>query len=256
MKKSKTTKTTKKSCSSVKELLEDINSKIKLTPFNCTEAKFGKIVVMPNPYCPDGKFEIVFRRNSTSEKFFEGIDKQFPNQILWNEEEQQAYFLNSDKQLYKILFEPFIMKKKNTTQTYSDIVSKEKLKIEIEELAIPWSSWNVNGYTAFGTFNHLLTSMFLELLNLVKEKKIKISCGVVMMEFLTSYSRYNSYIKKIEIAGCEIIPELDFNIGKYDLAYDNIILVGQNIKSKIDNTQAVNEVPPSPKKTIWQRIFG
>ena len=148
------------------------------------------------------------------------------------------------------------MKKKNTTQTYSDIVLKEKLKMEIKELAIPWSSWNVNGYVTFGTFNHLLNSMFLELLNLVKEKKIKISCGVVMMEFLTSYSRYNSYIKKIEIAGCEIIPELDFNMGKHDLAYDNIILVGQNIKSKIDNTQVVNEAPPSPKKNIWQRIFG
>jgi len=148
------------------------------------------------------------------------------------------------------------MKKKNTTQIYIDIVSKEKLKMEIKELAIPWSSWNVNGYVSIITFNHLLTSMFLELLNLVKEKKIKISCGVIMMDFLDSYSRYNSYIKKIEIAGCEIIPELDFNIGKYDLAYDNIILVGQNIKSKIDNTQVVNEAPPSPKKNIWQRIFG
>ena len=76
------------------------------------------------------------------------------------------------------------------------------------------------------------------------------------MDFLDSYSRYNSYSKKIEIAGCEIIPELDFNLGKHDLAYDNIILVGQNIKSKIDNTQVVNEVSPSPKKNIWQRIFG
>jgi hypothetical protein len=148
------------------------------------------------------------------------------------------------------------MKKKNTTQIYIDIVSKEKLKMEIKELAIPWSSWSVNGYVNIITFNHLLTSMFLELLNLVKEKKIKISCGVIMMDFLDSYSRYNSYSKKIEIAGCEIIPELDFNLGKHDLAYDNIILVGQNIKSKIDNTQVVNEVSPSPKKNIWQRIFG
>jgi hypothetical protein len=153
------------------------------------------------------------------------------------------------------------MKKKNTTQIYIDIVSKEKLKMEIKELAIPWSSWNVNGYvngyvSIICSHNHLLTSMFLELLNLVKEKKIKISCGVIMMDFLDSYSRYNSCIKKIEIAGCEIIPELDFNLGKHDLAYDNIILVGQNIKSKIDNTQVVNEVSPSPKKNIWQRIFG
>ena len=150
------------------------------------------------------------------------------------------------------------MKKKNTTQTYSDIVLKEKLKMEIKELAIPWDRWHYNNYTVFDTFNHLLTSMFFELLNLVKEKKIKISCGVIMMDFLNSYSRYNRYIKKIEIAGCEIIPELDFNIGKYDLAYDNIILVGQNIKSNIDNTQVVNEAPPSPnkKKSIWERIFG
>ena len=254
--KSKTTKPAKKPYSSVKELLEDNNSKIKLTPFNCKEVKFGKRISLNDPHGFNGKFDVIFKRASTSQKFFEGIENQLPNQILWNEEEQQAYFLNSDKQLYKILFEPFIMKKKNTTQIYIDIVLKEKHKMEIEELAIPWSSWNVDGYAAFGTFNHLLTSMFLELLNLVKEKKIKISCGVIMMDFLNSYSRYNSYNKKIEIAGCEIIPELDFNIGKYDLAYDNIILVGQNIKSKIDNTQAVNEAPPSPKKTIWQRIFG
>ena len=111
MKKNKTTKPSKKSYSSVKEILKDNNSKIKLTPFNCKEAKFGKTLTISNPSCLDGKFDVIFRRASTSEKFFGDMEKQRPNQILWNEEEQQAYFLNPDKQLYKILFEPIDMEK-------------------------------------------------------------------------------------------------------------------------------------------------
>lgn len=137
-------------------------------------------------------------------------------------------------------------------------IMKEKLKMEIEELAIPWSSWNEGNYFLYLDFNKLLTSMFVDLLNLLKEKEINISCGVAMMDLFHTYSRYDFSDNVITIAGCKIIPDLDFNLGKYDLAYDNIILVGQNIKSKIDNTQAVNEVPLSPnkKKSIWERIFG
>lgn len=137
-------------------------------------------------------------------------------------------------------------------------IMKEKLKMEIEELAIPWSSWNEGNYFLYLDFNKLLTSMFVDLLNLLKEKEIKISCGVAMMDLFHTYSRYDFSDNAITIASCKIIPELDFNLEKYDLAYDNIILVGQNIKSKIDNMQAVNEVPPSPnkKKSIWERIFG
>lgn len=176
MKKSKTTKTTKKSYSSVKELLEDNNSKIKLTPFNCKEAKFGKIIVMPNPYCSNQKFNIIFSRASTSSKFFENIENRIPNQILWNEEEQQAYFLNSDKQLYKILFEPVPMEKQKTNQTteeYMNSLKKSYLKQEIKNIAIPWSKFHNPSPNLFDrTYDtKLLTPMLIDLLDSIIEHK-------------------------------------------------------------------------------------
>ena len=150
------------------------------------------------------------------------------------------------------------MKKQQTLEEYKKKINKKVPQEEIKLLAIPWSGWNVNGYAAFDTFNHLLTSMFVDLLDLVKEKEIKISCGVAMMQLLSYYTNYSPCTQKIHIGGCEVIIELDFNLGKHELAYNGIILVGQNIKSKIDNTQVVNEAPPSPnkKKSIWERIFG
>ena len=150
------------------------------------------------------------------------------------------------------------MKKKQTLEEYKKKINKKVPQEEIKLLAIPWSKF-FNEKANWDTYKYdlyLLTNMFIDLLNLVKEKEIKISCGVAMMQLLSYYTNYSHCTQKIHIGGCEIIPELDFNLGKYDLAYDNIILVGQSIKSKIDNTQPVNEVPPSPKKNIWQRIFG
>jgi hypothetical protein len=245
--------------SSVKERIKDNNSKIKLTPFNCNEAKFGKIVVMPNPYCPDGKFEIVFRRNSTSEKFFESIDKQFPNQILWNEEEQQAYFLNSDKQLYKILFESFIM----NTEKLEEI----RLRKEIENIAIPWSKFRVDGCHYRNILNvHLLKPLFIDLLGLVKERMIIVRCGVGMMQIINENFNIINREGWYSFAGCEIIAELDFNIAKFDMVYDDICIVGKGVleKETPDNgseyfNKALKEVAEEvcpPKKNIWLRIFG
>ena len=273
MKKSKTTKSTKKSYSSVKELLEDNNSKIKLTPFNCNEAKFGKIVVMPNPYCPDGKFEIVFRRNSNSIKFFEGIDMQFPNQILWNEEEQQAYFLNSDKQLYKILFEPVPMKKQKTNQTteeYTENLKKAYLRKEIENIVIPWSKFHVHSYYCGNILNvHLLKPLFINLLDLVKEKTIKVRCGVGMMQVINENFNIANREGSYSFASCEIITELDFNLAKFDMVYDDyyfyICIVGKGVPepdidySPCNSNEAFKKVAEEvcpPKKNIWQRIFG
>lgn len=271
MKKNKTTKTTKKSYSSVKELLEDNNSKIKLTPFNCKEAKFGKIIEIDNPYNSTGKFDFIFRRASTSERFFGSIENQRSNQILWNEEEQQAYFLNSDKQLYKILFEPVHMKKQKTNQTteeYIDSLKKSYLKQEIENIAIPWGRFHNPSPNLFDrTYDtKLLTPMLIDLLDLVKEKKIKVRCGVAMMQLLSYYTNYSLCTQKIHIGGCEIIAELDFDLAKYDMWYDDICIVGKGVleKETPDNSseyfnkalkEVAEEVCP-PKKNIWQRIFG
>lgn len=258
MKKNKTTRSTKKSYSSVKEILKDNNSKIKLTPFNCKEAKFGKILTICNPSGLDGKFDVIFRRASTSEKFFGDMEKQRPNQIVWNEEEQQAYFLNSDKQLYKILFEPVYVR--NTNQ--------------IKNIAIPWSKFHNPKPELFDkTYDtRLLTPMFIDLLDLVKEEKIKVKCGIAMMQLLSYYTNYSPALKKIYIGGCEIVVELDFNLEKYDMWYGDVCLVGTsvlgkdiNIEEDVDIAQDANELfkevadkvcPSKKKKSLWERIFG
>lgn len=261
MKKNKTTKTSKKSYSSVKEILKDNNSKIKLTPFNCKEAKFGKTLTISNPSCLDGKFDVIFRRASTSEKFFGDMEKQRPNQIVWNEEEQQAYFLNPDKQLYKILFEPIYMKKKERpTEEYMENLKKGYIRREIKDLAIPWSKFhNPNSNLFDKTYDtRLLTPMFIDLLILVKQKKIKISCGVAMMQLLSYYANYSPSSQKILVGGCEIILEVDFNLGKYDMVYDDVFLVGQNVHDICDPKYVPDEVlvKETKKKSLLERIFG
>jgi hypothetical protein len=265
MKKNKTTKSTKKSYSSVKEILEDNNSNIKLTPLNCKEAKFGKIIEIDNPYSSTGKFDFIFRRASTSEKFFDGIENQRSNQILWNEEEQQAYFINPDKKLYKILFEPITMKKKTLNQTYEEYTEelnkKAYLEKEIEKLAIPWSKFydeNARWYNEQYKLS-LLTSMFINLLDLVREKTIKVKCGICMMDIIERYSHYNPYSpnKSIHVGSCEIIPELDFNLGQFDLAYDNITLVGQGVHDMTDCRWVPNKVLQKQneiKKSFWSNF--
>jgi hypothetical protein len=257
MKKNKTTRSTKKSYSSVKEILKDNNSKIKLTPFNCKEAKFGKILTISNPSSLDGKFDVIFRRASTSEKFFGDMEKQRPNQILWNEEEQQAYFLNPDKQLYKILFEPVT-------------IENQRSKQQIKNIAIRWGEFfdeNAKWYNEKYK-KYLLTSMFVDLLDIVKQKSIKVKCGIAMMELIEGYVYYVhcSPNKSIRIGGCEIIPELDFNLAKHDLWYEDICLVGTSVPEKDTNiTQDANELfkkvaekvcPPKKKKSLLERIFG
>jgi hypothetical protein len=265
MKKSRTTKPTKKSYSSVKELLEGEKSNIKLTPLNCEEVKFTQELSIYNPDCLDNAFKYSLRRASTSKKFFELLDNQLPNQLLYNTEEQQAYFLNSDRVLYKLLFEPVPITKEYLKD--SEPLKTDYLKDQIKLLAIPWSSWNEGKYFLYGVFYELITDMFIGLLDLVKEKEIKIRCGVGMMELFYRYSRYNSYENIITIANCKIVPELDFNLEKHELVYGDVVLVGKSVPepnidySSCNSNKAFKEVaekvcPPKKKKNIWQRIFG
>lgn len=282
MKKNKTTKPSKKSYSSVKEVLEDNNSKIKLTPFNCKEAKFGKIIEIENPYSSTGKFDFIFRRASTSEKFFEGIENQRPNQILWNEEEKQAYFLNSDKQLYKMVFEPIYMKKKNkeqTTEEYMEALKKGYMRQEIKDLAIPWSKFYYKNPFAGDTleFKHyLLEPLFIDLLAAVQQKKIKITCGVGMVALIERYFYVEPITRAFKVGSCEIVLDLDFDLPKYDIEYDDIRILGIGVpelvpqepvkEPKDDINKALNNLNDTldvcidsrttKKKSFWGRIFG
>jgi hypothetical protein len=196
---------------------------------NCKEAKFTQELSIYNNGCINNTFEYSLRRASTTKKFFDLLDEQLSNQLLYNTEEKEAYFLNSDRQLFKLKFEPIDIKNK------PDILKEE----EIQKLAIPWSSWNEGKYFLYDVFNRLLTDMFIGLLDLIKEREIKIRCGVGMMELFCGYRRYNSYENVITIANCRIIPELDFNVGKHDLVYEGIVLIGESIVEREDETQRI-----------------
>ena len=276
MKKSKTVKSSKKSYNSVKEMLKDNNCKIQLAPFNCKEAKFGKLITIPSPQSSYGKFDIIFRRSDSSKKFFEDMEKQFPNQILWNEEEQQAYFLNPDKQLYKILFEPIYMKKKNkeqTTEEYMESLKKGYIRQEIKDLAIPWSKFLYKSpfVDKLEFKQYLLEPLFIDLLDAVKEKKIKIMCGVGMVSLIERYFYVEPITRTFKVGSCEIEIELDFNLPKYDIEYDDICILGIGVPEKDTNiekntilTQDANELfkeaekvcQSEKKKSLWEKIFG
>jgi hypothetical protein len=217
--------------------------------FNSKEAKFTQELSIYNSGCLNNTFKYALRRCITSKKFFEGLDKQLPNQLLYNIEEKETYFLNSDRQLFKLKFEPVIMKKKKQTQTVEEYTQELKtayLKDEIQNLAIPWSKFNVlNAARVSKNYDlSLLTSMFVDLLDLVKEKEITIQCGVGMMQLLSFhpqvYYKTVNFVRTsvIEVGGCEIKVELNFNLGKYDLIYNDVTLVGQNLVEKQEPEKA------------------
>lgn len=148
-------------------------------------------------------------------------------------------------------------------------LKKIHLKDKIRNLAIPWGKFHNTSPNLFDrTYDtKLLTPMFIDLLDLVKEKKIKVRCGVAMMQLLSYYTNYSPCTKEIHIGGCEIIAELDFNLSKYDMWYDDVILVGKDVpESNIDyspcnSNEAFKKVakkvcPPKKKESIWERIFG
>jgi hypothetical protein len=204
-------------------------------------------------------FDIFLRRCSTTKMFFELLDDQIPNQLLYNLEEEECYFLNKDCNLFKLKFEPVIMKnkKKNqTTEEYLEELKQAYLKEEIKELAIPWEKFFIKNYSPYlphATSNYSLieiTNLFINLLDLVKQKQIKVRCGIAMMHLLHFSSNYYStkFGDKLKFGTCEIDLELDFELAKYDLMYDDILLVGESITEIEDETQRLSNIIENAKK--------
>lgn len=204
--------------------------------FNCKDVKLTQELHIYNSGCLNGEFKYALRRCNTSKKFFEDLDKQLPNQLLYNTEEKEAYFLNSDRQLFKLKFEPIIMKnkKKNqTTEEYLEELGKAYSKVEIQNLAVPWNSfYRPSEWVKYNRYDLcVLTDMFVSLLELVKKKQIKVRCGIGMMHLLTFSPIYYSTESgvNLKIGTCQIDLELDFDLAKYDLMYDDILLVGESV---------------------------
>jgi hypothetical protein len=203
-----------------------------------------------------GGFDVLLRRCSTTQKFFELLNNQMPNQLLYNLEEQECYFLNEDCDLFRLKFEPIIMKKKNkanyvrvegyenhtvpnkipytSVEEYLKNLKQGSLKEEIKKLAIPWNKFHNKNYNSYICSNFSLieiTNLFIGLLDLIKKKQIKVRCGIAMMHLLTFLPVYYStkFGDKLELGTCEVNLELDFELAKYDLMYDDILLVGESI---------------------------
>jgi hypothetical protein len=224
---------------------------------NCKDVKFTKELSIYNPDCINNTFNYILRRCSTSKLFFKFLDDQLPNQLLYNTEEKEAYFLNSDRQLFKLKFEPINMKnkKKNqTTEEYLEELGQAYSKVEeIQKLAIPWNKFYClkdfrfsNGYCL-----SMLNRLFVDLLHIEKKEVIRIKCGIGMMQGLEGLCGFDSFRNKIQISSCTIITELDFNVGKHDLVYNGIVLIGEDIVEKEEIKEEIKEVKqeePKPKK--------
>lgn len=200
-------------------------------------------------------FDIFLRRCSTTKKFFKLLDDQIPNQLLYNLEEEECYFLNKECDLFKLKFEPVNMKnkKKNqTTEEYLEELKQAYLKEEIKQLAIPWDKFHSKNYNSCICSNFSLieiTNLFIGLLDLVKEKQIKVRCGIAMMHLLTFSPIYYStkFGDKLKLGTCEIDLELDFNLAKYDLMYDDVLLVGESVVEEEPKEVKMEEEKPKKK---------
>ena len=109
-------------------------------------------------------------------------------------------FLNSDKQLYKILFEPVHMKKQKTNQTTEENTKQLEetyLKNEIKNLKIHWREFET------ANFRSEFYNLCIDLLDILQKEKITIHCGIAAMDYLKCFGFYDPVKKVIEIGGCD-----------------------------------------------------
>ena len=179
-----------------------------------------------------------------------------------------------------MVFEPIYMKKKNkeqTTEEYTEALKKGYMRQEIKDLAIPWSKFLYKSpfEDKLEFKQYLLEPLFIDLLAVVQQKKIKITCGVGMVALIERYFYVEPITKVFKVGSCEIVLELDFDLPKYDIEYDDIRILGIGVpelvpqepvkESKDDINKALNNLNDTldscidsvtKKKGIWKRIFG
>jgi hypothetical protein len=219
----------------------------KQTTLNAKRVKFTHRLNLHNT-----GFGIFLRRCSTTKMFFELLNDQIPNQLLYNLEEKECYFLNEDCNLFKLKFEPIIMKNKKkdqTTEEYLKELEQAYLKEEIKKLAISWHEFHSpNARWANERYNlGLLTHMLIDLLHIVKQKQITLQCGIGMCHLFSFHPQtiYKTVGQScaciINIGECEIKIELNFEQAKYDLKYNDILLVGESIIEKEQQESKIKE---------------
>ena len=91
----------------------------------------------------------------------------------------------------------------------------------------------------------VLGHLLVDLLYTVKLEKIEIQCGIGMMSILDGYAKYDFIRKNIEIGDCVVKVKQNLNIGKFDLVYNDILLIGESIEEPVKETN---------KKSFWERF--
>jgi hypothetical protein len=180
-------------------------------------------------------YKVNLLKSNTIKSLHERIDEQIPNQFIWCEEEKETYFYNEKRQLFKFKFEP-IMKKntKQTTEEYLESLDEAYLKKEIEALAVPWNKFcYITKWSDMCYDTTVLGHLLVDLLYTVKLEKIEIQCGIGIMSILDGYAKYDFIKKFIQIGNCIIRVKQNLNIGKFDLVYNDILLIGESIEEPV-----------------------
>lgn len=197
-------------------------------------------------------YSVLLRQANTTKVLHRGIDNQIPNQFIWCEEEKETYYYNEKRQLFKLKFEP-IMKKntKQTTEEYLESLNEAYLKKEIEALAVPWNKFcYITKWSDMCYDTTVLGHLLVDLLYTVKLEKIEIQCGIGIMSILDGYAKYDFIRKNIEIGDCVVKVKQNLNIGKFDLVYNDILLIGESIEEPVKEKCEVNKALKNLNETL------
>ena len=143
--------------------------------------------------------------------------------------------------------------KNQTIENYLENLEESCLKKNIEALAVPW-----NKFYYVGRFSEIyydttaLTRLLVNLLHTVKLEKIEIQCGIGMRCILDGYAKYDFIRKNIEIGDCVVKVKQNLNIGKFDLVYNDILLIGESIEEP--DKENVKESLKTEDEYFWKRF--
>ena len=100
----------------------------------------------------------------------------------------------------------------------------EKIAINWKDLVKPEEIWWSEKYV-----EHKIRNLFLELLEIEKQRELTVKTGLRMRNYLEQFSNYGFSFDReksfLDIAGCRINLELDFNTPTWGIEYNGIQLV-------------------------------
>jgi hypothetical protein len=107
-------------------------------------------------------------------------------------------------------------------------------KEQIEKIAINWNDIEKPDDIKWSPryVEYTLKNLFLELLQIEKQRELTVKTGLRMRNYLEQFSNYGFSFDRekssFDIAGCKINLELDFNTPTWGMEYNGIQLVKYN----------------------------